>query len=202
MLDLSNNKRLSLINDLPNNKDIVINNKFKFTLFDSFSYNDSLVFINSSDSSIDDLLSTPTFIKFNNSIFKVISQSKESFLNTNSSISFINKITVANSSDLLRQISFFHQRLFSNFDSSDIWNLDISISKFLIPRLEYLNSINQSWFSKSSNSFVPSSSIINPILEGLYLYINKDLSSWSPSDSSSFNTSLSLLSSHFSDLWF
>ena len=197
-----NNKRLSFINDLPTNSSITIKN-FTFFLFDSFSFNSSLSFINYTDTINDNFISTPTFTKFNNSIFKVISHSKESFLlPDNSSIINLNKITIADSSDLLRQLSFYYQRFFFNFDSSDIWNLDISISKFIIPRLEFLKSINQSWFSPSSNSFIPSSPIIDSILSGFYLYINKDLSSWSIDDSSSFNNSLSLLSTHFSDLWF
>ena len=37
---------------------------------------------------------------------------------------------------IIRPIRFFFQRLFRGFDDSETWSLDITISKFVLPRLK------------------------------------------------------------------
>lgn len=45
-------------------------------------------------------------------------------------------ITLADVCNTYRQLRFYHQRNWRGFDGSELWNLDITIVRYLIPRLK------------------------------------------------------------------
>lgn len=71
--------------------------------------------------------------------------------------------------EIKRQSRYFKERLEYGFDSSEIWNLDISTIRFLILRLENLKEFGSSWYYQGKE--VSCKEICEDILKGFYLYL-------------------------------
>lgn len=112
--------------------------------------------------------------------YRVIAQENTSYLNytkkdnSESDNPHIEKVTIITlaeyrGNELARQSRFFQERIKYGFDNSDIWNLDSTIIKFLILRLEDLKEFGSSWYYKGKE--VTCREICEDILKGFYLYL-------------------------------
>ena len=71
-----------------------------------------------------------------------------------------------------RAKKYKEQRMTRGFDDSETWNLDITISKFLVPRLKAFNECNNGFPSRLTKK--KWNKILEEMIEGFELYIKKD----------------------------
>ncbi len=104
-----------------------------------------------------------------------------------------------------RAKKFKEQRMTRGFDDSETWNLDITIAKFLVPRLKAFKECNNGFPARLTKK--KWNKIIDEMIEGFELYIKKD--DWEfeqdlnerNEKNAKVDKALKLFSKHFYDLW-
>lgn len=108
-------------------------------------------------------------------------------------------------SDKERQKKYKEQRMTRGFDDTECWNLDITFSLFLIPRLKVFKELNDGYPARY-HSIEEWNKILDEMIEGFELHSNKF--NWDTSDSNEENGNMAkvkrairLFQENFFDLW-
>lgn len=108
--------------------------------------------------------------------------------------------------DAKRKEKFRKQRLRRGFDDSELWNLDLTFAKFMLPRLKEYRKKNCSYPAKLNN-IDEWNKILDEIIEGLQL-LTKHFDWELSSDQNTVNgnnlkvdIALNHLAKYFRDLW-
>lgn len=108
-------------------------------------------------------------------------------------------------SDKERQKKYKEQRMTRGFDDTECWNLDITFSLFLIPRLKVFKELNDGYPARY-HSIEEWNKILDEMIEGFELHSNKF--NWDTADSNEENgnmakvkRALKLFQENFFDLW-
>lgn len=108
-------------------------------------------------------------------------------------------------SDKERQKKYKEQRMTRGFDDTECWNLDITFSLFLIPRLKVFKELNDGYPARY-NSKEEWDKILDEMIEGFELHSNKF--NWDTADANEENGNMAkakkairLFQENFFDLW-
>ena len=104
-----------------------------------------------------------------------------------------------------RAKKYKEQRMTRGFDDSETWNLDITIAKFIVPRLKAFKECKNGHPSRLTEK--KWNKILDEMIEGFELYCKKD--EWEFEQDlnerndkfAKVNKSLKLFSKYFHDLW-
>lgn len=105
----------------------------------------------------------------------------------------------------VRAKKYKEQRMTRGFDDSETWSLDITIAKFLVPRLKAFKECNNGFPSRLTEK--KWNTIIDEMIEGFELYINKDEWEFEHDINTrnekyyKVNKALKHFSKYFQDLW-
>lgn len=101
-----------------------------------------------------------------------------------------------------RFLKHSYQKLTRGFSDEDIWNLDVTIAKFILPRLkEYKDTI----WSTSGNYDTASDAYykeVTEIIEGLSIMVTDDYYTPNAETNKKINNALNLLMKNFRGLWY
>ena len=100
-------------------------------------------------------------------------------------------ITLADIHDT-RQLRFYHQRNWRGFDGSELWNLDMTIVRYLIPRLKR--------FAKNVEGRYDEKDILT-MCEGFQTYLDNTLPFPPQKVKDAFYHALNLFKRKLGDLW-
>lgn len=108
-------------------------------------------------------------------------------------------------SDKERQKKYKEQRMTRGFDDTECWNLDITFSLFIVPRLKVFKELNDGYPARY-HSIEEWNKILDEMIEGFELHSNKF--NWDTADSNEENgnmakvkRALKLFQENFFDLW-
>mgnify|MGYP006935989052 FL=1 len=108
-------------------------------------------------------------------------------------------------SDKERQKKYKEQRMTRGFDDTECWNLDITFSLFIIPRLKVFKELNDGYPARY-NAKEEWDKILDEMIEGFELHSNKF--NWDTADSNEENGNMAkakkairLFQENFFDLW-
>lgn len=108
-------------------------------------------------------------------------------------------------SDKERQKKYKEQRMTRGFDDTECWNLDITFSLFIIPRLKVFKELNDGYPARY-NSKEEWDKILDEMIEGFELHSNKF--NWDTADANEENGNMAkakkairLFQENFFDLW-
>lgn len=103
--------------------------------------------------------------------------------------------------DIKRTIRFFLQKLFWGFSEKDIWSLDSTISKFILPRLKYFRNHRFSW-PERLESKEEWTNILDKMIKAFEFRISEEyLSTTDKKKFDELNEGLDLFCKYFLDLW-
>lgn len=111
-------------------------------------------------------------------------------------------------SDKERQKKYKEQRMTRGFDDTELWNLDITFCKFIVPRLKVFKELNDGYPARF-NSIEEWNKILDEMIEGFELNSNKfDRDTSETLDSNDENGNMAkakkairLFQENFFDLW-
>jgi hypothetical protein len=104
-----------------------------------------------------------------------------------------------------RAKKFKEQRMTRGFDDSETWSLDITIAKFLVPRLKAFKECDNGYPARLTEK--KWNKILDEMIEGFELYIKKDEWDFEPDINTrnemyaKVNKALKQFSKYFQDLW-
>ncbi len=108
-------------------------------------------------------------------------------------------------SDKERQKKYKEQRMTRGFDDTECWNLDITFSLFIIPRLKVFKELNDGYPARY-HSIEEWNKILDEMIEGFELHSNKF--NWDTADANEENGNMAkakkairLFQENFFDLW-
>ena len=94
---------------------------------------------------------------------------------------------------------YTQQRINRGFDDSELWNLDITIIKFILPRLKAFKDYTKS-IPYSLKSEIEWKDILNRIILGFELYLESDIADLNDSESK-IDEAFKLFFKYFKSLW-
>jgi len=91
------------------------------------------------------------------------------------------------------------QILKQGFSDTEVWNLDTTIAKFVLPRLKRLKEIHHGYPHNLTEE--KWEEILETMIKGFEIYTKRDELNWSQSDSKIIKKSLKYFSKYFLNLW-
>ena len=108
-------------------------------------------------------------------------------------------------SDKERKKKYKEQRMTRGFDDTEMWNLDITFCKFIIPRLKVFKELNDGYPARY-HSIEEWNKILDEMIEGFEFHSNKF--NWDTADANEENGNMAkakkairLFQENFFDLW-
>ena len=102
--------------------------------------------------------------------------------------------------EIPRKIRFFFQRLWRGWDDSDTWSLDMTIAKFVLPRLIRFKELE---FITPSNDLKEEewNEILDKMIVAFKYYTSDDQFRFNIQDFPEVEEGMILFSKHFNELW-